>query len=65
MSDWIQWSGQFRPVHESRRVDYILGNGREFSGKLAGGLYWGSLGGEYDIVAYRLSKEQDGGRVEF
>ena len=57
MREWIKWSGDTCPVHKSDMVDYILGNGKEFSGRMAGGLYWGRLLSSFDIVAYRLSEQ--------
>ena len=64
MNEWIEWSGETCPVNKEAMVDYIVRCGRGFNERMAGRLYWGNLGSSFDIVFYRLSKEQDGGQVE-
>lgn len=56
---WIEWRGGKCPTDYATELDIKFRTGAIVSGVKAGGYYWTQTGREYDIIAYRLHKQQE------
>ena len=55
---WVEWGGGRCPVDDVTEVDIKFRTGGIAYGVEAGKYYWPRTGKEYDIIAYRLHKQQ-------
>jgi len=69
MSNWIEWKGGDCPVDDACIVDVKFRNGIVANGgngdsiTHAGAWFWGRLRGDGDIIAYRISDQEDAGKT--